>query len=238
MLNEFEDLHNLLIILLVKINGCNKFETRRLNLVGQSSIVHTHLLTYFLLLEPIHLPRKNGTTSLLQASTRDAFLLPHVTRLPVLLTLLTVWEIEFSLLLLLTATTLPRPNTGESSSSKLLKLRDSIATPTSTVWTSPEISHAPWSRSGTPLSSLSSKQRPPMATSWECSALLSLRKHIDKLRLHAMPKLPTRSSLERRWWRLCNQLFKSQPSRTSSRSCKYTFFRQWLKILIYNIYIK
>jgi len=183
-------------------------------------------------------PRKNGTMSLLQASTRDALLLPHVTRQPVLLTQLTPWRIEFSLFPSLIATTHLRPNTGESSSSKLLKLRDSIASPTSTVWTSPEISHAPWSRSGTPLSSLSSKQRPPMATSWECSALLSLRKHIDKLKLHATPKLPTRSSLERRWWRLCNQLFKSQPSRTSSRSCKYAFICQIVLIInSNNIYI-
>merc|ERR1711865_679546 len=69
------------------------------------------------------------------------------------------------LLLLPIATTHPKLNTGESSSSKFVKLRDSTATLTSTVWTSPEIRLAPWSRSGIPSLRPSFKPRPQMVTS-------------------------------------------------------------------------
>ena len=167
-------------------------------------------------------PKRNGTMSWPQDSIRESLLWPQSTRLQVWLTPLTAWEVVFSPPLLPTATTLPTLSTGESLSSKSMRSRDLTATPTSTVWTSPETRAAPWSESGTPLLRPLFKPRQWTATSLECSALLSPRKHQDKLRRPATPKLPTRSSLERRWWRLCNLLFKSPISRSSSKFCKYS----------------
>jgi len=163
-----------------------------------------------------------------QALIRDRSLWLHVTRLPVSSTQQIHWEVESSQFLLLIAITNPKPLTGRSFSSKLMRLRDLTATPTSMVWTSPETRPAPWSRNGTHSLRLSFKLRPLMVTSSECSALLSQRRHLNRSRLHATPKLPTRSSLERRWWRLCKPLFKSHPSRNSSRSCKSYCFLHYI----------
>jgi len=91
-----------------------------------------------------------------------------------------------------------KKTTGENLSSKLMRLKDSIAIPTSTVWTSPEIRPAQWLRSGIHSLSLSSKPRPQMDILSECSALLSPRRQQSKLRQPATPRHPIRNSLEKR----------------------------------------
>lgn len=176
-------------------------------------------MIYFI--ELIHLREKNGITYLPQDSTKEQSLWLHVTRLPVLWTLLILWEVVSSKSHLQTATINLKLPTGESLSSSSMKLKDLTATLTSTAWTSPEIRPAQWLRNGTLSLRLSYKPRPPMVTSSECSALLSPRRHINKLKQHATPRLPTRSSLEKRWWKSCNPLYKSQLSRSLWRHCKY-----------------
>ena len=79
-----------------------------------------------------------------------------------------------------------------------MKLRVTIATPTSTVWISQEIRHAQWSRNGTLLSKLSFKLKPPMVSSSDFSASLSPRELRDKSRLPAMPRTVTKNSSDKR----------------------------------------
>merc|ERR1711998_548704 len=80
------------------------------------------------------------------------------------------------------------------------RLKDLTATPTSTEWTLPETKLAQWLRNGTLSLRLSYKPKPLMDIFLECSALLSPRRHINKSRQPATPRLPTRSLLEQNSW--------------------------------------
>jgi hypothetical protein len=71
-----------------------------------------------------------------------------------------------------------------------------------------------------------------MVTVLDFSPLPSPRRLESKLKLHAMPRTPTRDSSERRWWRLCKLLFKGQLSRSSLRSCKCDYILPFFLILI------
>ena len=174
-------------------------------------------------LAPIHSSRKSGTTSLPQDLIREPLHSPLATSLLDKSKPQTVWKVVFSTSPSLTATSNPRPKPGDNLNSRSMRLRDSIATQTSTEWIFPEIRHAPWSRNGTPSLRQAFKPRLPMDSSSDCSQSLSLREPRSKWRPHVMLKTPTRSWSLKRWWRLCKQLFKSLLSRSSSKFCKYFF---------------
>jgi len=120
--------------------------------------------------------------------------------------------------ILLTCKTMVKSNPGERWRCKLRKLTDTTATPTSTVWTSPEISFALLSRNGTLWSRLTFKSKLQMDISSDCSALDLLKEPRDKLRPLAMPRTHRRNSLDKRWWRSWFQRSKNQPSRSSPRN--------------------
>ena len=168
----------------------------------------------------IHSWEKSGTTSLPQDLTRDASLWPLATRPLVKRTQLIAWEVVSSQFPSLTATTNLSNKPGDNLDSKSMRLRDTIASLTSTEWTSLEIRHALWSKSGTLSLRLLFKPRPLMATFSECSLLLSQREPRDKSRPPASQRTLTNCSLERRWWRLCKLPSRKILLRTSSRSCK------------------
>jgi len=166
-----------------------------------------------LFIEDIHFQERNGTTCLLPASTRDVLLWPHVTKLLVWQTLPIVWEVVFLPSPSLTATMELNKTPGERWSSKLTRLRALTATLIFTEWTSQEIMLAQWSKSGTLSLKPSSKPRLPMVSFLECSVLLLPKRLQSKLKLHATPKLPMKSSLEKRWWRLCKLISRNQISK-------------------------
>ena len=177
----------------------------------------------FYVLDLIHSPKKSGTMSWPQDLIKELWLWCLVTRLLVsskpVTVLGDVLSIFLSTIAILQTQRSQLP--GESWSSKLMRSRDLIAIPTSMVWTSPEITPAPWSRNGTPLSRPSYRPRLRTATSWECSQLASPRRPQDRWRPLATLKRPRRSSSDKRWWRLCKPVFRSPTSKTSSKSCKY-----------------
>merc|ERR1711957_114231 len=71
-----------------------------------------------------------------------------------------------------------RPRLGDKLNSKYKRLKEWIAIPTSTVWISPEIRHAPWLKNGILLSRLSSSAKPLMVTASDFSPLPSPRKPV------------------------------------------------------------
>jgi len=71
----------------------------------------------------------------------------------------------------------------------LRKSRDTIATPTSMVWTSPETNSVSWSRNGTLLLKHSFKLRHLMGTCSECFALDSQEEQASKSKLLAIPQI-------------------------------------------------
>lgn len=123
---------------------------------------------------------------------------------------------------------------GERWRCKSKKWTDMTATPTSTVWTSPETSFALLSRSGTLWLRLTFKSKLQMDTSSDCSASDSLKEPRDKLRLLATPRTHRRNSLDKRWWRSWFQRSKNLPSRSSLRNCRYCF--RWLLLLFQNLF--
>ena len=190
-------------------------------------------MTFFLFIELIHSPGKSGTTFWPQALTRETSHWPQLTRLLVTSSLPKISKVVFSKSPKQTVTTVLSKTLGEDLSSKLTKSKVLIAIPTSTVWTSPEIRHAQWSRSGTHSLNLSYKPKPLTDILSECSASPSPRRQRSKLRPHATPRLLTRSSSEERWWKLCNLIFKRAASRILSRACKY-----FSVIYFYVVFIK
>jgi len=179
-----------------------------------------------------HSPEKSGTTYLPQVSIRETSLWPHVTKTLVKKWLLIVLREESSLSPWLTATTKLSHKPGDNLNSKLTKLKEWIATPTSTVWISPEIRPAPWLKNGILSSRLLFNAKPPMVTVSDFSPSPSPRRPESKSKLPAMPRTPIKDSSERRWWRLCKLPFKGQLSRSSLRSCKCDYFLPCFLILI------
>lgn len=180
-------------------------------------------MSFYLCIEPIHSKRKNGTTSWPQALKRETSHWPQLTRLWVRSYQPIICKVVFSKSPRPIATTTPKTALGESLSSKFKKSKVLTAIPTSMVWTLPRIKHAKWLRSGTHSLKLLYKPKPMTDILSECSALPSPTRQRSKSRQPATPRHLIRSSLERKWWKLCNLKYNRALSRILSRSCKYCF---------------
>lgn len=178
------------------------------------------LILFVYVSDPIHLPKKSGTTFWPPALIKEISLWCPSTRRQVSRSPVKVLEVVLSPFPLMIAILQCQSNRqpGESSSSRLMRSRVSIVTRTSTEWTSLVTTVARWSRNGTLWSRLTCRPRPWMVTSWECSRSLSRRRRTDRWKPLATPRHQRRRWSDKRWWRSCKPVFKSPTSKISSKS--------------------
>lgn len=108
----------------------------------------------------------------------------------------------------------------EKSNSKLRKLRAWTAIPTSTAWISQRTRCAHCWESGTLLLKPSLMSRLLMDISWDCSALVSLRRDKAKSKPPAMLKTLRLNKSERLWWATWLKKCKNPLLESSLSNCK------------------